>query len=41
MGQKLVHLGSPKMGPPQQFFADSSENTDFSKKLLNMKIFRI
>ncbi len=27
--------------PPEQFLAVSSENTDFTKKLFNMKIFNI
>ncbi len=39
MGQKLLYLGSPKGAPPEEFFAVSSENTDFPKKLFNMKIF--
>ncbi len=41
VGQKLLHLGSSKWFPPKQFFAVSSENTDFSKKLFSMKIFSI
>ncbi len=41
VGQKLVHLVSPKWVPPKQFFAVSSDNTDFPKKLFNMKIFSI
>ncbi len=39
--QKLLHLGSPKCAPPEQFFAVSSEKTDFSKEWFHMKIFSI
>ncbi len=41
MNQKLVHLGFPKWVHPEKFFVVSSENTDFLKKLFNMKIFSI
>ncbi len=41
MGQKLLNMGFRKWAPPKQVFAVSSENTDFPKKLLNMKIFSI
>ncbi len=41
LGQKLVHFDSHTWVPAEQFFAVSSENTDFPKKLCNMKIFSI
>ncbi len=41
VGQKLLPLGSHNWVPPEQFFAVSSKNTDFLKKLFNMEIFSI
>ncbi len=39
------HIGGAKViihrAPTEQFFAVSPENTDFSKKLFNMKLFNI
>ncbi len=40
-GLKVSSLELPKMGFPRTVFAVSSENTDFPKKLFNMKIFSI
>ncbi len=39
MDQKLLHIRLPQWTLPKQFFAVSPENTDFTKKLFNMKIF--
>ncbi len=41
VGQKLLHIGSPKWAHLEQFFVVSSEDTDFKKKLFNTKIFSI
>ncbi len=41
VGQKLLHLSSPKWAPSEQLFAVSLENTDFPKKFFTMKIFSI
>ncbi len=41
VGQKLLYMDFPKWASPEQLFAVSSENTDFPKKLFNMKIFSI
>ncbi len=34
VGQKLVHLSCPNWVSLEQFFAVSSENTDFPKKIV-------
>ncbi len=39
--QKLLHMGCLKWGPPEQCLVVPSENTDFPKKLCNMKVFSI
>ncbi len=39
VGQKLVRLGALQWAPPEQLFAVFSKNTDFPKKLFNMKKF--
>ncbi len=42
VGPKVSSLGlSSRWVPPEQFFAIFSGNTDFPKKLLNMKMFSI